>query len=141
MPQPQNVMMNPNQQYQNPMMNPNQQPQHVMINQNNQPQNIVPNQHQQTNMAVNQPHPHQQKPVYMPNPPHVQQQFLVLPPGHMPPPQMVNVPTVQQILPLNDHNIALPTPNYAYSRIGPNNQGLLSPTTLQNKLKVIELIH
>ncbi len=43
--------------------------------------------------------------------------------------------------PLGQNAIALPTPNYAYTRIGPNNQGLLSPTTLTNKLKVIELIH
>jgi hypothetical protein len=86
------------------------------------------------NVPINQP---QLKQTYIPNPPHVQQQFLVLPPGHMPPNQIANLPTVQQILPLNDNNIALPTPNYAYSRIGPNNQCLLSPTTLQNKLKVI----
>eukprot|EP00919_Chromeraceae_sp_WS-2016_P054203 GHVR01128701.1.p1 GENE.GHVR01128701.1~~GHVR01128701.1.p1 ORF type:complete len:105 (-),score=24.14 GHVR01128701.1:1214-1528(-) len=39
------------------------------------------------------------------------------------------------ITPVN--NITVPVPNYLYSRIGPNNQGLLSPTTLQNKLRVI----
>lgn len=70
---------------------------------------------------------------YQQNPPHVQQQYLILPPGQ---PQPINQP-----LPLPQNSIALPTPNYAYTRIGPNNQGLLSPTTLQNKLKVIELIH
>jgi hypothetical protein len=45
------------------------------------------------------------------------------------------------MLPLGQNSIGIPTPNYAYTRIGPNNQGLLSPTTLSNKLKVIELIH
>ena len=70
---------------------------------------------------------------YQQNPPHVQQQYLILPPGQQQP--------INQPLPLPQNSIALPTPNYAYTRIGPNNQGLLSPTTLQNKLKVIELIH
>lgn len=67
---------------------------------------------------------------YQPNPPYVQQQYLILPPGAPPPPP-------QQPLSLGQNTIALPTPNYAYTRIGPNNQGLLSPTTLTNKLKVI----
>jgi hypothetical protein len=31
----------------------------------------------------------------------------------------------------------MPAPNYAYSHIGPKNQGLLSTQTLQNKLRVI----
>ena len=76
------------------------------------------------------------RPQYLQNPPHVQQQYLVLPPGQAPPPGM-HLPTNQQPLTLNPNSIALPTPNYAYTRIGPNNQGLLSPTSLQNKLKVI----
>jgi hypothetical protein len=80
---------------------------------------------------VQQPQPQQRQ--YQPNPPYVQQQFLILPPGAPPPPPGQ--------LPLGQNSIAIPTPNYAYTRIGPNNQGLLSPTTLQNKLKVIELIH
>lgn len=80
------------------------------------------------------------KSQYLPNPPHVQQQFLVLPPGQAPPPGM-HLPTNHQPLALNPNSIAIPTPNYAYTRIGPNNQGLLSPTSLHNKLKVIELIH
>jgi hypothetical protein len=85
--------------------------------------------------------PQGQRPQYQPNPPHVQQQFLILPPGQAPPQGMMHLPPHQQMMPLNQNSIALPTPNYAYTRIGPNNQGLLSPTTLQNKLKVIELIH
>ena len=117
-----------------------------MIKESEQPQpqqQPVKNQQQVVNMPPmpllnNAP---QIRQPYMQNPPHVQEQFLILPPGQLPPNQMNNLPTVQQILPLNDNNIALPTPNYNYSRIGPNNQGLLSPTTLQNKLKVIELIH
>ena len=117
-----------------------------MIKESEQPQpqqQPVKNQQQVVNMppmplSNNAP---QIRQPFMQNPPHVQEQFLILPPGQLPPNQMNNLPTVQQILPLNDNNIALPTPNYNYSRIGPNNQGLLSPTTLQNKLKVIELIH
>ena len=80
------------------------------------------------------PLPPPQQRQYQQNPPYVQQQFLILPPGAPPPPG-------QQTLPVGQNAIALPTPNYAYTRIGPNNQGLLSPTTLTNKLKVIELIH
>ncbi len=87
--------------------------------------------------------PPQQPPLprtaYHPNPPHVQQQYIVLPPGQTLPPQ-AHVTANKQV-PLNPNTIAIPTPNYAYTHIGPNNQGLLSPTTLQNKLKVIELIH
>lgn len=112
----------------------NQHPPQHAVNQH-PPQHAV-NQYPPQHAAVNQ-HPPQLKQAYMQNPPHVQQQFLVLAPGHLPPHQKSNLPTAQQILPLNDHNIALPTPNYEYSRIGPNNQGLLSPTTLQNKLKII----
>ena len=41
---------------------------------------------------------------------------------------------------LNSNNIGVPTPNYQYSRIGPNNQTLLSSGTLNNKLRVIEKI-
>ena len=75
---------------------------------------------------------------YQANPPHVQPQYMVLA-GQMPP-GMPQLPPGQGV-PLSPNNIGLPTPNYAYSHIGPNNQGLLSPTTLQNKLRVIELIH
>jgi hypothetical protein len=82
---------------------------------------------------VQTPPPVQQR-HYQPNPPYVQQQFLILPPGAQP-------AAGQQMLPLGQNSIGIPTPNYAYTRIGPNNQGLLSPTTLTNKLKVIELIH
>jgi len=39
--------------------------------------------------------------------------------------------------PMNPNNIVVPVPNYAYSHIGPNNQSLLSPSSLQNKLRVI----
>jgi hypothetical protein len=88
-----------------------------------------------------QGNPQGQRMQYQPNPPHVQQQYLILPPGQAPPQNLMQLPLNQQMLPLNQNSIALPTPNYAYTRIGPNNQGLLSPTTLQNKLKVIELIH
>lgn len=85
-------------------------------------------QHQgQTNLPL----PPQQ---YQTNPQHVQQQFIVMP-GQPSQAQLTFPPG--QGLPINPNNIALPTPNYAYSRIGPNNQGLLSPTTLQNKLRVI----
>lgn len=38
---------------------------------------------------------------------------------------------------INPNNIVVPVPNYAYSHIGPNNQSLLSPSSLQNKLRVI----
>jgi hypothetical protein len=41
------------------------------------------------------------------------------------------------IMPLNANQIGIPIPNYVYSHIGPNNQGFLSPTSLQNKLRVI----
>ena len=90
-----------------------------------QPHGQIPQKVQQTQV----PPPVPQR-LYQPNPPYVQQQFLILPPGAQPPPG-------QQILPLGQNSIGLPTPNYAYTRIGPNNQGLLSPTTLTNKLKVI----
>lgn len=43
--------------------------------------------------------------------------------------------------PINQNNVVVPTPNYTYSHIGPNNQSLLSPSSLQNKLRVIEQIH
>jgi len=72
------------------------------------------------------------------NPPHVQPQYLILSPGQLPP--SINLPPGQG-LPLNSNSIAISTPNYAYSRIGPNNQSLMSSATLQNKLRVIELIH
>jgi hypothetical protein len=42
---------------------------------------------------------------------------------------------------INPNSIVVPLPNEMYSRIGPNNQGFLSASTLQNKLRVIELIH
>lgn len=93
------------------------------------PQNNLNIPNPQNNMQQRQP--------YMHNPPHVQQQFLILPPGQIPSQLPVQVPSNQQVLSLNPNNIAIPTPNYNYSRIGPNNQGLLSPTTLTNKLKVI----
>jgi hypothetical protein len=38
---------------------------------------------------------------------------------------------------ISSNNIVVPVPNYAYSHIGPNNQSLLSPSSLQNKLRVI----
>lgn len=47
----------------------------------------------------------------------------------------------KQGVPLGGNNIALPTPNYQYSRIGPQNQSLLSAGTLHNKLRVIEKIN
>ena len=37
-------------------------------------------------------------------------------------------------------NVVMAAPNYNFSRISPSNQGLLSPKTLQNKLRVIERI-
>ena len=72
------------------------------------------------------------------NPPHVQQQYLVVPgqPGQIPP-QIAK----GQALPVGDNQIALPTPNYQYSNIGPNNQSLLSAGTLHHKLRVIEKIN
>ncbi len=82
------------------------------------------------------PSPNQRQ--YQANPPHVQPQYMVLA-GQMPP-GMPQLPPGQGV-PLSPNNIGLPVPNYAYSHIGPNNQGLLSPTTLQNKLRVIEKIH
>jgi hypothetical protein len=59
---------------------------------------------------------------------HLQPNYLILPQGQVPPGQM---PV------LGPNNVAVPTPNYLYSHIGPNNQGLLSPSTLHNKLRVI----
>lgn len=50
------------------------------------------------------------------------------------PPQMPGPPLNQ------DNSVAIPEPNYVYSKIGPNNQSLLSNSTLQNKLKLIEKI-
>ena len=97
------------------------------------------------------PHPKQQ--VRPPGPIQVQQQLPMmqqpgqmiqqLPPGMIQTPQgqFIMVPPdnqqIRRIPPPGVTNIAVPTPNYIYSRIGPNNQGLLSPTTLQNKLRVI----
>jgi hypothetical protein len=51
-------------------------------------------------------------------------------------------PLLQQVNAQNGpSNIIMSPPNYAYSHIGPNNQSLLSSSSLQNKLKVIEQIH
>ena len=71
-----------------------------------------------------QPQHHPQMPPPRQNPPHLQPNYIILPPGQQPPN-------------LGPNNLMLPTPNHSYSRIGPNNQGLLSPTTLHNKLKII----
>lgn len=51
-----------------------------------------------------------------------------------PPPQQINGQ-------IPNNNIIMPSPNYTYSHIRPNNQSLLSTSTLQNKLKVIEQIN
>ena len=59
-------------------------------------------------------------------------QYLQVPgqrPGGPPP-----IPPPQ---PGSDNSVAMPLPNYQYSRIGPNNQSLLSSSSLQNKLKLI----
>jgi len=42
--------------------------------------------------------------------------------------------------PLNQNVIAVSMPNEQFTRIGPNNQGFLSSSSLQQKLRVIELI-
>ena len=42
-----------------------------------------------------------------------------------------------QPMQIGPNNIAMPVPNYAYSHIGPNNQSLLSSSSLQSKLRVI----
>ena len=47
---------------------------------------------------------------YQPNPAHVQQKYVVLPPGEQ--------PAARQVA-LNPNTIGLPVPNYNYSRIGP----------------------
>ena len=47
----------------------------------------------------------------------------------------------KQGVPMGGNNIAVPAPNYQYSRIGPENQSLLSAGTLHNKLRVIEKIN
>jgi len=49
-------------------------------------------------------------------------------------PQQVNLPNAP-------NSIVMTPPNYTYAHIGPNNQSLLSSSSLQNKLKVIEQIH
>jgi hypothetical protein len=72
---------------------------------------------------------------HKPNPQHVQNQYLTVP-GQVPQQGPKN-----QGMPLGGNNIALPTPNYTYSHIGPNNQSLLSTNTLNTKLKVIEKIN
>jgi len=60
----------------------------------------------------------------------------------MVPGQQVGIPPLSKHgVPIGDNNIALPTPNYQYSRIGPENQSLLSAGTLHNKLRVIEKIN
>jgi hypothetical protein len=41
---------------------------------------------------------------------------------------------------LNQNVIAVTVPNEQFARIGPNNQGFLSSSSLQQKLRVIELI-
>ena len=58
--------------------------------------------------------------------------------------QYLQVPGQQvgaQGMPISPNNYGVPSPNYTYSHIGPNNQSLLSASTLHNKLRVIEQIH
>ena len=96
-----------------------------------------------SNQPQNHPQPHAPPPgpppkMKQPNPPHVKEKFVVMPgPPQGQPPQQLQM---GQPVPLGANNIALPTPNYQYSYIGPNNQSLLSSNTLHNKLRVIEKI-
>jgi hypothetical protein len=73
-------------------------------------------------------------PLQKPNSPSLQQQRLSFINTNNLPSHYVMAEGQGQI---NPNNVVVPVPNYAYSHIGPNNQSLLSPSSLQNKLRVI----